>query len=617
MTAVAEPVADATRGGRGRASAWIAAHAVEILAATIAVLPIIVAVVRALANHYVPIGDDGLILARSRDVFTVNHPWLGTWSSSSLSLGVALNNPGPLLFDLMALPTKLLGAGPGLAIGVGLLNAACLVGAAAAARRVAGRRAFLLTLLVGAVIAWSMGSELIFDVWQPHALVLVYLLLAVLAWAMAEGHVWTIPGSVAIVTLLVQTHLSYVYLAPITLLAGVVIHVASTREWRRLLRPIAWSVPVALVLWAQPLWQQVHGPGASNLDRLVDAASGKYGSTDTIGAGLATRLVGAVIALPPWILRPSFADTIPAVRITNAAGARIPVPGLPGVLVAALGILTVLALLSVVVSVSRGPERRPTRSAGVLSIVLVVSALGALTVMPVGAIGLAAHQMRWLWPIGAMVLLALLMAITDRVVGARALVPTLLAALVLVSVLNLPTYVVPAGQTADRDATPSVRRMVDEVGRLRGRGVLLFDPSTLRFAEPYSGPLLAALADAGIPFVTNDEGFVHQLGEGRRAIGCGAEQGVRDRMTVVTGPDAYETPAGSTRALFVPGLDAERLREFDALGARLRDAGVRFDGYGVPRDVPSGLRPAADRYVALQRARDGGSVAVVLTPNQC
>ena len=134
-------------------------------------------------------------------------------------------------------------------LGVGLLNAACIVGAAAVAHRVGGRRPYLLVLLVGAVLAWTMGSELIFDVWQPHALVLVYLLLAVLAWAMAEGHAWTIPGSVAIVSLLVQTHLSYVYLAPITLLAGVVIHLAASRDWRRLVRPLLWSIPVVVLAW--------------------------------------------------------------------------------------------------------------------------------------------------------------------------------------------------------------------------------------------------------------------------------------------------------------------------------------------------------------------------------
>ena len=96
--------------------------------------------------------------------------------------------------------------------------------------------------------------------------------------------------------------------------------------------------------------------------------------------------------------------------------------------------------------------------------------------------------------------------------------------------------------------------MVEQVGALRGHGILLFDPSTLRFAEPYSGPLLAALADAGIPFVTYDEGFVHQVGEGRRAPRCGpGECGVRERMTIVTGDGAYATPAGSTRAPRRPG----------------------------------------------------------------
>lgn len=596
---------------------WTAPHAVEIGAALLAVLPIIVAVVRALVNHYVPIGDDGLILLRSRDVLTANHPWLGTWSSSSLSLGVNLNNPGPLLFDLMALPVKVLGAGPGFAIGVGVMNAACIVGAAMVAHRVGGRRPYLLVLLVGAVLAWTMGSELIFDVWQPHALVLVYLLLAVLAWAMAEGHAWTLPGSVAILSLLVQTHLSFVYLAPATLLAGVAIHLAASRDWRRLVRPALWSLPVVALAWCQPLWQQVFGPGPANLDRLVGAASGRYGSSDAIGVGLATRLVGAVVALPPWILRPSFAETIPAVRLTDAAGVRIPVTGLPGIGRTAVALVVVLTLLAVVVARSRGATRRPTRSAAILAIVLVLVALGALSAMPVGAIGLASHQMRWLWPIGGIVLLAFALALTDRVADARALVPGLIAGIALVSLLNLPTYVVPAGQTADRAATPNVRRMVDEVDALRGRGVLLFDPGTLRFAEPFSGPLLAAMADEGIPFVTADDGFVHQVGERRRYRCSGTEPigcGVRESFSVVTGDDAYRVPSGAARAIFVPGLDRRSAREFAQIGARLRAAGVRFDGYGVPIDVPEPQRAAAARYRELQIARDRNSVAVLLRP---
>ena len=170
---------------------------------------------------------------------------------------------------------------------------------------------------------WSMGSELIYDVWQPHVLVLPFLLLAVLGWSIAEGHLAALPWSVAVLSLLVQSHLSYVYLAPLIVIAGLVLHLVAVRgAWRPLLRPVAWSAAVAAVAWAQPLWQQVRGPGPGNLDLLVGAASGRYGTSDAIGLPLATRIVGAVVALPPWFLRPSFASTIPAVHVVDDAGNR-------------------------------------------------------------------------------------------------------------------------------------------------------------------------------------------------------------------------------------------------------------------------------------------------------
>jgi hypothetical protein len=147
--------------------------------------------------------------------------------------------------------------------------------------------------------------------------------------------------------------------------------------------------------------------------------------------------------------------------------------------------------------------------------------------------------------------------------------------------------------------------------------VLLFDPGTLRFAEPFSGPLLAAMAEADIPFVTADDGFVHQVGE-RRRFRCTRTDpgacGVRDSFSVVTGDGAYRVPSGATRAIFVPGLDRRSAREFARLGARLRAAGVRFDGYGEPIDVPAAQRAAAARYRELQIARDRNSVAVLLRP---
>ena len=47
---------------------------------------------------------------------------------------------------------------------------------------------------------------------------------------------------------------------------------------------------------------------------------------------------------------------------------------------------------------------------------------------------------------------------------------------------------------------------------------------------------------------------------------------------------------------------------------RLPAAGVRFDGYGAPVDVPAAQRADAARYRELQIARDRNSVAVLLRP---
>jgi hypothetical protein len=103
-----------------------------------AILPIVVAIVRALAHHWFPIGDNALLYIRVVDVGTEHHPWLGSWTSASLSVGENMNNPGPLYQDLAAPFAKLFGPGPGAAIGVGTLNILTVIGISAAARRIGG-----------------------------------------------------------------------------------------------------------------------------------------------------------------------------------------------------------------------------------------------------------------------------------------------------------------------------------------------------------------------------------------------------------------------------------------------------------------------------------------------
>ncbi len=47
----------------------------------------------------------------------------------------------------------------------------------------------VLVTALSAGLAWSMGSELLFDAWQPHAMILPCWAFLVTVWALAAGDV--------------------------------------------------------------------------------------------------------------------------------------------------------------------------------------------------------------------------------------------------------------------------------------------------------------------------------------------------------------------------------------------------------------------------------------------
>src|SRR5215213_9880607 len=77
-------------------------------------VPSIVAVTRAVRTGWYPVADQALIAVGAGDVLTVHHRLIGTAASVSFR-GVLANHPGPLQFDLVALPVRLFGSGAGLA----------------------------------------------------------------------------------------------------------------------------------------------------------------------------------------------------------------------------------------------------------------------------------------------------------------------------------------------------------------------------------------------------------------------------------------------------------------------------------------------------------------------
>lgn len=597
-------VTDADPGGRrARIRVWLTTHTFELVLAAIATLPFVVAVVRAVAHDYIPVGDDALIALRVRDAFTAHHPLLGTGSSASITLGVDVNHPGPAMFVLLAPFARVLGTGAGIAIGVALCNVLCLLGAGTMAHRIAGRRGFVLLLLVGSVLAWSMGSEFLFDVWQPNQLVFPFLLVLVLAWSVAAGRVWALPWACGIGSVIVQTHVSYVYLVPVVIAAGAVLAAIGDRaRARALLAPLGVGLGVTLVVWAQPLWQHWFGPGASNLARLVDAARGDHGGIVAIGGPEAVRLAAAVIAMPPWILRPSYG--------TKLLDGPLPSSGVGFALLAA-----VVVLLVVAAATARRPEHRPERTAAVVAAVALTTAVVALSRQPVsGYVFPAAHQMRWLWTVAAFVVLALALRVTSGARASRAVVVGGSVLVALVAVLNLPTYIEPrldAGAAASR---PAVRALRAQIGRLDGRGTLLYDASTEVFGEPYGAAVIQAMGEEGIPFVVRDRFLRLQVGPSRIDRGCRTACEVDEAVFVLTGRAAWMVPAGAERVIFVRGISIAEAARLERLERRLTDAGARIDRTGVVTSVPEGRRADASAYEALRRRRDLGSVAVLVRP---
>src|SRR6202035_4417564 len=113
---------------------------------------------------------------RARYVFSYHHlPLIGLDSSVSLTTSTTLHHPGPLQFDLLALPVKLFGGAPGTALGTGLINVAAIVGIAIFAARRGGPLLGTLAMAMTAGLCWTMGSEALFEPWQPLSLLLPFL----------------------------------------------------------------------------------------------------------------------------------------------------------------------------------------------------------------------------------------------------------------------------------------------------------------------------------------------------------------------------------------------------------------------------------------------------------
>ncbi|MDQ3738985.1 MAG: hypothetical protein M3337_07430 [Actinomycetota bacterium] len=507
-------------------------------------LPIVVATVRALVRGWQPLGDNDILLVRVRDVFTEHHPLIGMASSASVVVGEHVNHPGPLFFDLLTLPVMVLGPWVGLAVGVMLTNMASSSLAVIAANRIGGRDAAIAVGLVTAGLQFAMGSELLFDAWQPNAMLLPSMAFLVCVWGLAvAGRLMMAPSVFGLGSLLVQTHLGHVPLVgALTLgaLGAVVWRLARGGRdgWRR---AAAWTLVVTFVCWLQPLIEQFAVEDGANLSAMARSATAS--DAPTIGFSLSVRLVAEALVVQPWFTRSSYATAVP--EYANPADPGLPVTSLVPALV--IIIVLVAALIAcAIVTWRRG--RRPAATMSGVAVAAVVTVVVAVTVSPINAIGLAPHQMRWAWAVGAFATASIVTTVapTLRARLGDHLVHAGVALAAVVAVANLPTHPGSSGPMMFDSQLPKARNLVNQLDALVGRGPVLYDPIGQRFMEPFSGLTFAQLQDLGIPFVFDHDGFVQQFGESRRNTGHAVL-----RMWQAEGSSALVIPPGAERVAFV------------------------------------------------------------------
>ncbi len=622
-------------------------HIDRFVALTIALttIPVVVAVVGAIVDGWIPLGDQALLQIRAHDVFTSHHPLLGTASSAALGphAAVPLNHPGPLMFDVLALPVRIFGGPAGVAIGVGLVNiAAATVGVIFAARRT-GRAGAALAALAFAGLGWAAGSESLYDPYNPTAAMLPCLTCLFLATAAIERDGAALPWLIGVSTFAVQLNNSYLlFLTPLVVVVCTIYVARCRREGVVELRGVTVRcIAVFLVLWSQPLFEQlVHGRDG-NLARMV-RASGVLDNNP--GSRLGTQIAAATLTLPPWWGRSEF------------DGIRLFSP-LPHIALAALSLVLVLAVCAAGCRWAWQHAHKDAAASALTAGIAVIIGWVAATRAPTSSFfGVSSDYVRWLWPASMFVWFALglsmwralgprLTVISDH----RVRVGVATFAIATIGLANVPRHASLRGQKELDSLRPAAEELIDAAtGRVDVATVLYRPPPNY---DVFGVPLLARLQRTGVDFVVDDPVLVRQFGERRRYHGEPVAE-----LRVVTAMEAVDAENDPSAIAFVSNLtEVERVElqamTFDieawlfegqitlseagqaAVDAGFGDAWLRqldkpeLDATSISRSntlaasVQNGLLDAdptimtvLDRFATLRQSVETSTAAVLLVP---
>ena len=232
-------------------------------------------------------------------MLTANHPWLGAWSSASRSVDESINNLGPLQLDLLAPFTKV-DPYAGTAVGVGLVATCAVFTVWWSARRTLGDGGAAAAMFATVVLEAAIGSQAFIDPRQQVYLLLPYWALLWLTFAVAMGDGASVVPLIFTASLILQTHLSYLYQTVLLVVVGLASYIVIAwfrRPRGRALRPLLTGLLVGLLCWAQPLWDQFAGEGN------LAAVFGSRGEGARIGWNGSVEVIATSVLLPPrfWL----------------------------------------------------------------------------------------------------------------------------------------------------------------------------------------------------------------------------------------------------------------------------------------------------------------------------
>ena len=539
------------------------AERIEWLALAVAIVPFVVAVIRAAVQDWMPIGDAAYFTARSRDVLTSHNPLLGAWSSGSAVLTVPVNNLGPMQLDLLAPFTKTM---PylGTAIGSAVINVACVVAVWYSARRLFGPMRVVWVMAGTMLFLATLGLAWLVDARQQFAMVLPFYALLWVCAAMWTGASAALPIGLALGTLTVQTHFTYAYQGVLVTFLGVVGWVVATwsAPWQQRLRTAGISLGVLFVLWLQPLIDQLWGTG--NLGNVLGPA--REGQSDAAGLQVAVQIVAGGALEPPFWLPGSIGMFLqPQTGITLRYA------------VVAVGCWGLLCGGLVAAGLRSG--RRAAVAIGAACLAALGSGIVAAAAIPRSMFGLVPQNYYWVWSIGAFLTIALMAGASTLPVGAagarvrglfgRPEVAVVgLAALFAVAVW--PRYPVESVRWDETETDRLGRPLRDAIHDALRTGAVddtvEVDLSRAFFGNNYPFVMLVELQRAGIEFrFPPGNRNLLRFGESR----C-AEAGQYQRLLLISGRDPALAP-GSTVIAEVVAITPAELDEYIELQAYFGD----------------------------------------------